>query len=313
MTPLDQAFIRAYTQPGELKPAGVVHRIDQEPLAEPGGKADSQAVPRPHMAAGISTAAEGIDEPVDTLASADRAALVDADTPAERGFPVAEGFQPMLQVDQYTWPRVCRRLSGSARDELEQLTDTLVAATARGHRVLAIGGCQSGEGATTMVLCAGRRLARRGHKVIMVDANLADPQLAKRLGLAPQFGWEDVLAGRLPLGEAVIESTQDRLAVLPLREPFAGRDGVDEDETRPAENIETLAAYYDLVLVDLGPLEGPDAVGGPLARAVASRLDAILLVQDVRATSDRQLAEVRRYLAATDIAQPGIIQNFAPA
>ena len=184
---------------------------------------------------------------------------------------------------------------------------------AQEHKVLAICGCQRGEGATTLLLCAGRRLAKRGLQVVMVDANLVDPQLARRLGLLPEFGWEEVLAGRLPLEEVVIESVHNQLAVLPLREPFAGTDQPTEDQRRLADNIETLAAHYDLVLLDLGPLEDPNVVGGWLARGLGSRLDAIALVHNVRDTARERLAEIQRCLAATDIAQAGIVENFAAA
>lgn len=237
--------------------------------------------------------------------------------------PAQQPFRPMLQVDRFIWPRICRRLGGSAADELDRLSDRLSAAVSQGQKVLALGGCGRGDGATTMVLCAGRALAKRGFKLVMADADSANPRLARRLGLRPQFGWEEVLAGRLPLEEVVIESVDGRLAVLPLREPFSGTREPADEETSMADCIDILAAHYDLVLVDVGSLEDRETTGGSLAGGIGSLptggasktshrwAGAVVLVHNVRAMPQQRLVEAQRTLAAAEIAQAGIIQNFA--
>ena len=320
--------------------SGVVHRLDREvgvrpESSEPAGPEpapdEEQAVPTPHIEAAAFTGRVDdsvADEPADAEAATGEEPTGEEPTgeeptgeepsteaePGARPITAADGvFQPMLQVDHYTWPSACRRLGGAAAHPLDLMTDGLVAAANRGQKVLAIGGCRNGEGATTLLLCAARRLADRGHKVAMVDANLADPQLADQLGLLPQFGWEETLAGRLPLDEVVIESSHNQLAVLPLLSPFSGTGELKQDRSRLVDSIGVLADHYDFVLVDLGPLEKPEVVGGALAQGIAARLDAVVLVQDVRTTTEDQLAEIRRYLSAAGIAQPGIIQNFVPA
>ncbi len=249
-----------------------VHRLDPGTLAGPAEQADGRDVPRPHIS--------------------------------------GRSFRPMLQVEHFTWPKVCSQLGGAAAGELDRLSDGLLAATAEGRRVLALGGCRRGEGTTTLVLCAGRRLAERGLKVVMVDANLADPQLARQLRLTTESGWEEVLAGRLPLEEVVIESAHNFLALLPLLGPFAGTDKPPEDETRLADSMATLSAHYDLTLVDLEPLEDSAVLTGSPARALARCLDAVVMVHNVRATPQNQLVDVQRRLAEANIEQVGIVENF---
>ena len=253
----------------------------------------------------------------------DTATPAPADCARRDGQPARQPFRPMLQVERFDWPSVCRRLSSSAANELDRLGDGLSAAVSRGQKVLAIGGCRRGDGVTTMVLCAGRTLAEQGFKLVIADADSANPELARRLGIRPQFGWEEVLAGRMSLEEVVIESVDGRLAVLPLCEPAADTHKPAEDETRVADCIATLAAHYDLVLVDVGPLEDRERIGGAIAGRIgglstekASKMsppwaDAVVLVHDVRATSGQHLIEAQRCLRAADIVQAGIIQNFA--
>jgi Mrp family chromosome partitioning ATPase len=235
----------------------------------------------------------------------------DAEQPAVGQRPADRAFLPMLQVDRFDWPQACLRLSEMAADQLDGLTSALRQAKARGKRVVAVGGCRRGEGATTVLLSAARRLAQLGLRVVMVDANLADPQLARRLGLLAETGWEDVLAGRLPLEEVVVESVGDRLAVLPVCRAYLGSDADQQQERRLVEGIQALAAHYDLVLLDPGPLEELGALGAPLARGSGGRLNAIALVHHRRLTPPEDLDQVRRSLAATEIAQLGVIENFA--
>jgi Mrp family chromosome partitioning ATPase len=144
----------------------------------------------------------------------------------------------------------------------------------------------------------------------VADADLADPQLAPRLGLQAHYGWESVWARQLSLAEVVVEASDTRLALLPLREPLGVSSGPVYEQSAVAEGLDTLAANYDLVLVDPGPLEDfVGAVGMP-AGGIARRLDAVVLVQDVRVTGPERLAEMQRRLAAAGIARVGIVQNL---
>ena len=105
----------------------------------------------------------------------------------------------------------------------------------------------------------------QGRKVVLVDANWSNPQLAQSLGLLPQIGWEETLCGGLPLEEVVIESLADGLAVLPVREPSASTIAT----AQIAASFDILAREFDVVLVDLGPLaqvEDEDASPKSFAR-----------------------------------------------
>jgi Mrp family chromosome partitioning ATPase len=282
--------------------AGSVHRLDLgTPCEDTAWRADAQLVRPPHM----QLARVGVQQ----------GANVAADTGAPQkecvSDPVGDQtFQPMLQVDRFTWPTVCCRLGEAAANELDRLADRLVEAMTRGENVVAIGGCRRGEGATTALLCAGRRLAERGVHLVMADADLVDPQVASRLGLEPEAGWEDVLVGRLPLEEVVVESADDRLAVLPLRQTCTDIGGATGEAARLVESLQTLADHYDLVLLDPGPLEELGVVGASLARAIGSRLRAIALVHHSGLTPPDDLDEVRHWLAATEIVQLGVVENF---
>ncbi len=227
--------------------------------------------------------------------------------------PSEQPLHPMLQVDDFQWPRAYKKLCRRAQGELDRLAEGLLDVTAGGQKILALGSCQNEEGTTTLVLCAGRLLAERGWRVIMVDANFARPKLAQHLGLAPASGWEEVLAERLPLEEVIIESVARPLAVLPLLESWAEATVPPEYEDRMAADLRTLAVHYDLVLLDVGSVVDPQGGGRLPIRAIAEPIEAMIMVHRVDRTPEDRLARVQRRMAAGGITQAGTIRNFVRA
>jgi Mrp family chromosome partitioning ATPase len=225
--------------------------------------------------------------------------------------PAEPAWQPLLQVDRVVWPSIHDRLQSTAAVAIDQLSSSLLSICESGSKILGLGSCTSGEGVTTLLLAAARKLLSQGRKVVLVDANWNSPHLAQSLGLLPQIGWEETLCSGLPLEEVVIESLDDGLAVLPLIEPPA----ITIERAAIAASLEILAREFDIVLVDLGALgndEDDDASSreGTPSRQVAAQMDAVILVQNVRATTPNRLAEARERLAATNVRHAGTIQNF---
>ncbi len=229
----------------------------------------------------------------------------------ESRVPSPEPFQPAWQVDQFTWPRVCRRLTSRAAGEWDRLADALLAANAKGRKVLAIAGCRQGEGATTLLLCAARRLAERGVKTALVDADLSRPRLAKRLGVQPQLGWNEISNEEANnLNQAVVETTDGNLALLAVRETVEGNDNAAGDWSQWTACIEQLRNHYEMILVDLGPLENSIPADYAPPWATEGNIDALLLVHNRRVTSEKNLNEMQRRLTEADINVAGMIENF---
>jgi Mrp family chromosome partitioning ATPase len=220
-------------------------------------------------------------------------------------------WRPLLQVDRVVWPSIHNRLQTTAAAAIQQMADGLLSICSSGCKVLGLASCSGGEGVTTLLIAAARNLLSQGRKVVLVDANWSNPQLAQSMGLLPQIGWEETLCGGLPLEEVVIESLADGLAVLPVREPSASTI----TQAQIAASFEILTREFDVVLVDLGPLvqfenEDTSLHEGAPSRDVAARMDAVILVQNVRVTTPNRLADVHQRLAASNLRHAGTIQNF---
>jgi Mrp family chromosome partitioning ATPase len=233
-------------------------------------------------------------------------------TEAEETPSAESSFNPTWKVEQFTWPRVCRRLLAKAGEELDQLVDALMAIQEQGQKVLAISGWHAGEGATTLLLCAARRLAERGIKPVLIDADLIRPRLAKRLGVRPQISWNQAMAqgSQTSLDQAVVESEVHNIALATGCEREKPEDASSADRAKLPDCITALRNHYDMVLVDLGPLEDANLQMESSDGKAFQGIDAMVLVRDQRLTSYEQMSEIQGQLRSAKITVAGMVENF---
>ena len=234
----------------------------------------------------------------------------DAATPEPDDAAEQSVFRPMLEVDRFAWPTVVGRLDSGAGSPLKPLVDALVRGARQGSKAVAVVGCHRGDGCTTVALAASRALAREGLRVVLVDADFEDPRLAKRLGLAPELGWDEALAGRLPLAETAIESLHDRMVVLPVTKPLSDSAIASESPWDAAGAIDTLCRRYDVVLLDLGRVSKRSKDGIGAFESAGHWIDAAVLVHNVRRTSQIELTQAGQRLRAAGIVDVSIVENF---
>lgn len=111
--------------------------------------------------------------------------------------------------------------------------------------VIAITSPKGGCGRTTLTLNLGVALARRGHRVVLVD--LDDNGLLSALNTsADRPGVLDVAGGRIPLDKAILSSRIERLSILPTGEG----DLSAFSSANLAHVLSELAHRADIVLID---------------------------------------------------------------
>lgn len=296
MSTLDQAFIRAYGQ-GSAPTEKV-----QEQRPTPGRS--SSVVPKPHAHFDI--------------VEANRRALAMSASPPAPAAPPAKLFEPdarnlraAFEVERFDWPVICSRLLTAAGRELRQFTETLAEQIARSRRMLAVTGCRRGDGRTTVAMCLAQVLAQAGLRIALVDADFRHPQLAEQLGVVPSVGWDDVLQSDLPLTEAMIESTADRLTLMPLRAPVFD-NALTLDNPRIGVPLRALREAFDIVLVDCEPLTGPESAEYLAMLVGRGQLDAALLIHDLHKTSTLDFERARQLLDQAPLAGWDIVENFVP-
>ncbi len=238
------------------------------PIAPPGSMAEPSAVAAPPTAADISAAEPLASASAKAGARTERRPLSDF----VRQLPVEDAFHPHLEVDYFLWPTAVDALVARSGPALGNFATQLTAQASAGEKVLALSGGGRGEGRTSVMLAVARQIAQRGGRVVIVDADFEKPDLARYVGLAPVFGWDDVLQGELSLEEVLITSLRDRVAIVPWHQRLP--PGVlPFHPLRASISLGMLRDHYDLVLVDGGPLLADRKPNGlaSLVQAVAFR------------------------------------------
>ena len=204
------------------------------------------------------------------------------------------------------WPETVRALERAHGDRFERLADVVVEARERRSvRSLLFTSCHRAEGRTTLVLTLARALARRPGRTLLVDGDLAGPMLARQLGLRPTAGLAEVVDGGLAAAEAIVESADDNLYLLPL---LAAVDRPRELLAGPgwASLMARLRREYDSVLIDGGPL-----FSGLSAAVLHRGVDAAVLVHNRALTGRRALDRAREVLEAGGVPLLGLAETFA--
>jgi len=127
-------------------------------------------------------------------------------------------------------------------------------------RIFTVTSGKGGVGKSNIVANLGLALARRGHRVLLIDADLGLANLDILLGLAPRYSIQDVLARRRTLAETLVRGPEG-IEILPAS------SGVPElADLSPSEKVFLLSEldHYsqnlDVVLIDTGAGISPNVL-----------------------------------------------------
>lgn len=158
-------------------------------------------------------------------------------------------------------------------------------------RVVGITSASGGEGKSTTSINLAYMLAEAGERVLLIEADMRLPTIAKRLKLAPAPGLSNVLAGLLGACEAIQASgIHEKLEFI-----SAGDIPPNPSELLGSKWMETLtsvlSASHDFIVLDLPPVtEVSDAL-------VASKLaDGMVVVVRQDYALRRALTETMQQL-----------------
>ncbi|MGI8873777.1 MAG: polysaccharide biosynthesis tyrosine autokinase [Egibacteraceae bacterium] len=121
-------------------------------------------------------------------------------------------------------------------------------------RIIAVTSPLKGEGKTTVATNLAVSLARANNRVILVDADLRRPQVARRMGVEEGLGLSSVLLGA-PLDDALVQVSPfgSQLRILP-----AGPKPPNPSELigskRMSALLDELTARADVVVIDTPPM-----------------------------------------------------------
>jgi septum site-determining protein MinD len=173
-------------------------------------------------------------------------------------------------------------------------------------RAIVITSGKGGVGKTTTTANLGTALAKLGHSVILVDADIGLRNLDVVMGLENRIVYHlvDAVAGRCPVGKALIKDRRlDNLWLLPASQTD-DKDSVTPDDMRSL--IFELKASCDYVLIDC-----PAGIEQGFKNAIAGADEAIV-VATPEVSSIRDADRVIGLLAAADVPARLVVNRISP-
>ena len=146
-------------------------------------------------------------------------------------------------------------------------------------RAVLVTSARPGEGKTSIAANLAIVAAQASKRVLLVDADLRHPQLAKRLHISSDLGLTSVLRQTCELGEAIVSTEVPGLQLL-----ASGPIGVNSPSLLSSlaftSLVGKLKSRYDLIVFDAPPVL---SVSDPLV--LSRNLDGIIFVVDGKATN----------------------------
>jgi succinoglycan biosynthesis transport protein ExoP len=159
----------------------------------------------------------------------------------------------------------------------------------RENRVIGVTSTLPDEGKSTVACNLAMLLADAGKRVILIDADLRNPTLARSLAPSPTVGWMEILSGKTDLTQAIGQERTTGLTFLPLildAQPNHSDEILSSQSFR--DLIDQLRQRYDHVIMDLPPVAPVVDV-----RAIVPAIDSFVFVV---AWGSTRINAVRRHL-----------------
>jgi len=175
-------------------------------------------------------------------------------------------------------------------------------------RSLAVTSSSEGEGKTTTAFNLAMATVETGLNVLVVEADVHRPALREQLGElngsdGDRRGLTSYLAGAVDLDDVIRPTRSPNVRMLAAGPRPPSLSGMLES-SRGRELVDALHRYADLVIFDCAPLDvGADAA------VLAARVDGVVLVADLKISTDHRLRQARRQLESMGARLLGAVIN----
>lgn len=180
------------------------------------------------------------------------------------------------------------------RPLLQNATSTGPAAVENGNLIM-ITSALPGEGKSfTSINLAISMAMELDYRVLLVDADVARPSVLRHLGLAPERGLMDVLAGEVDdLGEVLLRTNIEKLSILPAGMPHQRATELLASESMNQLLEQIAHRYPDRVIL----FDSPPLLVTTEARVLATHMGQVVLVVEAERTTH---ASVKQALATIE-------------
>lgn len=209
-------------------------------------------------------------------------------------------------VEDFRWPVVTNQMIVTGGLAIEGLLSAVMTQLPNGPRRLAVSGVGRIQGATSIAISIARWAVAAGQRTLLIDADVASPNLSGRLGLASDISWLNGINNELPVSELIIRSKKTNLCVMPLASSITRVTWPRFIFDNLGELLDPILSQFDLVIVDSGPASQLlDELSSP-----ARLIDGVMLVNDVN--DPKKLESIQTRLATFGVERLILADNRVP-
>jgi capsular exopolysaccharide synthesis family protein len=157
------------------------------------------------------------------------------------------------------------------------------------------------EGKSTTIANLGVSFAQTGKKVLIVDTDMRKPTIHAIFGLRSDIGVTSVLAGDMPLEQAIQGTEAENLHVLTCG-PIPPNPAELLESQRFATLLEEVKSRYDVVLFDAPPI-----IAVTDASILAAKLDGLILLMGVNKVTRKAAKHALQLLASARVKVWGMV------
>lgn len=204
-------------------------------------------------------------------------------------------------------PAVITKPRGRAAEEIRRLTTNINFVTPNGlneSNVLIVTSSNPREGKTTVSVNLAAALAEKGESVLLIDADVRHPSVAKMLDLSNGIGLIALLAGEVSAKEAIQTYWKSYLHILPV-EDRKDASGIVLGSDAMRDLIDQASKRYDHVIVDTAPMTVAND-----AAVFAKQGGVLLMVVGQSVAQKRSVREVSKEFKMSRTVVRGIIFNM---
>ena len=204
-------------------------------------------------------------------------------------------------VEAFRWSQVTDDILAHASPVMDQLTHYSLDILTGTENRIAVAGLKRGQGTSTISAAVSRWAVANGKRVLLVDADLGNPQLSRSVGLSPNVSWLNLIREDLIPSEAIIRSKASGVCIMPLAAVVTPQTWPGPIYDRLGALLEQVRHGFDLIVMDVGPV-------GQLSNELSNHalmLDALMIVDENPSSGDFLSAKsqllksgVRKFIAA---------------
>ena len=170
-------------------------------------------------------------------------------------------------------------------------------------RILQVTSPQPGDGKSTSAANLAISFAQSGRSTLLIDADLRRPRIAELLRVDRVPGLSEVLTGNLEPSDAIQESAQDKLSIVPSgRRPGSPSELLGSIEFK--DLLQLYAEQFDFVIIDTPPVL---AVSD--AAVVSESVDGVIMALRVIKHGRQAAVRTQQILEEHKVPVIGIVVN----